>query len=71
MMISFLLWYYRAQIERYSLSEEYSTMDHKMRLNLRAGWFGAESSMKRGGIFYHCIFTLTLELGYDEVGMKG
>ena len=19
---------------------------------------------------YHCIFTLTLELGYDEVGMK-
>lgn len=24
-------------------------MDHKMRLNLRAGGFGAESSMKGGG----------------------
>lgn len=24
-------------------------MDHKMHLNLRAGGFGAESSMKRGG----------------------
>lgn len=72
-MIGFLLWYSCAQIERYSLSEECSTTDHKMRLNLRAGGFRAGSSMKAGGgggLCYHCIFTLTLELGYDEVGMK-
>lgn len=47
-MIGFLLWYSCAQIERYCLSEEYGTTDHKMRLNLRAGGFEAGSSMKAG-----------------------